>query len=66
MPGYKPHGKPLRYFAGFEEDYSLFAASGTFFAALADELRRYELRTVSLTALIQFSFWILDLHSRLL
>src|SRR5215469_5370312 len=44
MPGYKLHGKPMLYFAGFKEHYSLFAASGTFFAALEDELRGYELR----------------------
>src|SRR3954453_19423873 len=44
MPGYKLHGKPLLYFAGFKEHYSLFAASGTFFAALEDELRDYDLR----------------------
>ncbi len=44
MPGYKLHGKPMLYFAGFKEHYSLFAASGTFFAALEDELRDYELR----------------------
>src|SRR5580700_10796749 len=44
MPGYKLHGKPLLYFAGFKEHYSLFAASGTFFAALEGELRGYELR----------------------
>src|SRR5437763_13507024 len=44
MPGYKLHGKALLYFAGFKDHYSLFAASGTFFAALEDELRGYELR----------------------
>jgi len=44
MPGYKLHGKPLLYFAGFKEHYSLFAASGTFFAELEDELKGYELR----------------------
>src|SRR5882724_1944526 len=44
MPGYKLHGKPMLYFAGFKEHYSLFAASGTFFEALEDELRGYELR----------------------
>ena len=43
MPGYKLHGKPMLYFAGFKEHYSLFAASGTFFAALEEELRGYEL-----------------------
>jgi uncharacterized protein YdhG (YjbR/CyaY superfamily) len=44
MPGYKLHGKPMLYFAAFKEHYSLFAASGTFFAALEDELKGYELR----------------------
>src|ERR1700693_1036034 len=44
MPGYKLRGKPMLYFAGFKEHYSLFAASGTFFAALEDELKGYELR----------------------
>ena len=44
MPGYKLHGKPMLYFASFKEHYSLFAASGTFFATLEDELSGYELR----------------------
>jgi uncharacterized protein YdhG (YjbR/CyaY superfamily) len=44
MPGYKLHGKPMLYFAGFKKHYSLFAASGTFFAALEDQLKGYELR----------------------
>lgn len=44
MPGYKLHGKPMLYFAGFKEHYSLFAASGSFFATLEDELRGYETR----------------------
>src|SRR5882724_9661134 len=44
MPGYKLHGKPMLYFAGFKEHYSLFAASGTFFTTLEEELRGYELR----------------------
>ena len=44
MPGYKLKGKPMLYFAGFKEHYSLFAASGVFFSALEDELRGYELR----------------------
>jgi uncharacterized protein YdhG (YjbR/CyaY superfamily) len=34
----------MLYFAGFKEHYSLFAASGTFFAALEDDLKGYELR----------------------
>ena len=44
MPGYKLNGKPMLYFAGFKAHYSLFAASGTFFAALEDELKSYDLR----------------------
>ncbi len=44
MPGYKLNGKPLLFFAGFKEHYSLFAASGTFFATLENELKGYELR----------------------
>src|SRR5512143_355752 len=44
MPGYKLHGKPMLYFAGFKEHYSLFAASGTFFTAIEHELIGYELR----------------------
>lgn len=44
MPGYKLHGKPMLYFAGFKEHFSLFAASGSFFATLKDELSGYELR----------------------
>ena len=44
MPGYKLHGKPMLYFANFKEHCSLFAASGTFFAALGDELSGYDLR----------------------
>jgi uncharacterized protein YdhG (YjbR/CyaY superfamily) len=44
MPGYKLRGKPMLYFAGFKDHYSLFAASGTFFAALEDDLRGYKLR----------------------
>jgi uncharacterized protein YdhG (YjbR/CyaY superfamily) len=44
MPGYKLHGKPMLYFAAFKEHYSLFAASGTFFSALEDELMGYALR----------------------
>src|SRR3954469_3777532 len=44
MPGYKLNGKAMLYFASFKEHYSLFAASGTFFATLEDELKGYELR----------------------
>ena len=44
MPGYKLLGKPMLYFAGFQNHLSLFAASGTFFAEVADELKGYEVR----------------------
>lgn len=44
IPGYKLHGKPMLYFAGFKNHYSLFAASGSFFATLQKELESYELR----------------------
>ena len=44
MPGYKLHGKPMLYFAGFKDHFSLFAASGTFFAALEDDLKGYDLQ----------------------
>jgi uncharacterized protein YdhG (YjbR/CyaY superfamily) len=44
MPGYKLLGKPMLYFAGFKEHYSLFAASGSFFGTLQDELHGYKLR----------------------
>src|SRR5262249_15058215 len=44
MPGYKLHGKPMLYFRWLQEHYSLFAASGTFFAAFEYELMGYELR----------------------
>lgn len=44
MPGYKLNGKPMLYFAAFKQHYSLFAASGTFFSTLKDELAPYELR----------------------
>jgi uncharacterized protein YdhG (YjbR/CyaY superfamily) len=44
MPGFKLRGKPMLYFAGFKEHYSLFAASGSFFAGLAEELKGYETR----------------------
>jgi len=44
MPGYKLNGRPLLYFAGFKQHYSLFAASGTFFASLEQDLKNYEQR----------------------
>ena len=44
MPGYKLHGKPVLYFGCFQDHYSLFAASGSFFASIEDELKGYEVR----------------------
>lgn len=44
LPGYKLHQKPMLYFGGFKEHYSLFGASGTFFAELENELKEYDLR----------------------
>src|SRR6202162_4415464 len=38
MPGFKLRGKPMLYFAGFKEHYSLFAASGTFFAPVDHDI----------------------------
>ena len=46
MPGYKLNGRPLLYFAGFKQHYSLFAASGTFFASLEQDLKNYEQQKV--------------------
>jgi uncharacterized protein YdhG (YjbR/CyaY superfamily) len=44
MPGYKLNGKPMLYFGGLKQHYSLFAASGTFFASLEEELKGYKQR----------------------
>ena len=44
MPGYNLCGKPMLYFAGFDEHYSLFAPSGTFFAEPEDERKGYDVR----------------------
>ena len=44
IPCYKLQGKPMLYFAAFKEHCSLFAASGTFYSALEDELRGYDVR----------------------
>ncbi|MCU1325952.1 MAG: hypothetical protein JWN34_1322 [Bryobacterales bacterium] len=44
IPGYKLHGKPLLYFAAFTKHYSLFAASGMFFATLEEELSGCDVR----------------------
>lgn len=44
MPGFKLNGKAMLYFAAFRNHYSLFAASGSFFEELKDELAGYETR----------------------
>ena len=45
MPGYKLHGKPLLYFAGFKEhSFPVCPHQRRFFGALEDKLRGYELR----------------------
>lgn len=44
MPCYKLNGRPLLYFAGFKQHFSLFAASGTFLASLEQELKDYKQR----------------------
>ena len=42
MPAYKLLGKPMLYFAGYKNHLSLFAASGSFFTQLEDELKGYD------------------------
>lgn len=42
MPAYKLHGRPLAYFAGWDEHYSLYPASGHIVATLKAALAPYE------------------------
>ena len=42
LPAYKLHGRPLVYFAGWKEHYSLYPASGHTVAVFKDELEPYE------------------------
>ncbi len=44
MPTYKLHGRPVLYFAGWKQHYSLYPATGHIVAALKDDLAPYEVR----------------------
>src|SRR5690349_11999672 len=44
MPGFKLNGKPMLYFAAFQQHYAMYGASGSFFAELEGELKGYEVR----------------------
>lgn len=43
IPTYKLNGRPVIYFAGWKQHYSIYPASGQVKAAFKDELERYEL-----------------------
>jgi uncharacterized protein YdhG (YjbR/CyaY superfamily) len=42
IPAYKLNGRPVIYFAGWKQHYSLYPATGHVVAALQDELAPYE------------------------
>ena len=42
IPTYKLHGRPIVYFAGWKNHYSLYPAGGNVVAAFGDELTKYE------------------------
>jgi len=42
IPTYKLHGRPVLYFAGWKQHYSLYPATERVFAAFKDELAPYE------------------------
>ncbi len=42
IPAYKLNGRPVIYFAGWKQHYSLYPATGHVVAALEDELAPYE------------------------
>jgi uncharacterized protein YdhG (YjbR/CyaY superfamily) len=44
MPAYKLRGKPVLYFAGWKEHYSLYPATRPVIAAFKDDLAPYEIR----------------------
>lgn len=44
MPTYKLHGKPVLYFAGWKQHWSLYPATGRLLGALSDELAPFEIR----------------------
>ena len=43
IPAYKLHGRPVLYFAGWKQHYSLYPATDRLVAAFRKELARYEL-----------------------
>jgi len=43
IPAYKLHGRPVLYFAGWKQHYSLYPATGHVVTALQDALSRYEI-----------------------
>ena len=42
IPTYKLHNRPVLYFAGWKQHYSLYPASGHLVAAFKDDLASYE------------------------
>ncbi len=44
IPTYKLHNRPVLYFAGWKQHYSLYPASAGIIAAFKDELARYEVK----------------------
>jgi uncharacterized protein YdhG (YjbR/CyaY superfamily) len=53
MPGYKLHGRPVLYFAGWKKHYSLYPVTRLVAAEFKDELAAYEVRNSTLR--LQFS-----------
>jgi uncharacterized protein YdhG (YjbR/CyaY superfamily) len=43
IPAYKLHGRPVLYFAGWKQHYSLYPATGHVVAAFKDDLAPYEI-----------------------
>ncbi len=43
IPAYKLHGRPVVYFAGWSQHYSLYPASGDVVAVFQDSLAPYEI-----------------------
>ena len=44
IPAYKVHGRPLLYFAGWKQHYSLYPVTESVVAAFKDELSPYEVK----------------------
>jgi uncharacterized protein YdhG (YjbR/CyaY superfamily) len=43
IPAYKLHGRPVVYFAGWSQHYSLYPSNDRLVAAFKDQLARYEI-----------------------